>query len=201
MKKIFLICLFLFTGCYKYNDLNDLAIIKSIGISHDNIYTLYAEVIEEIDKNNNPKTSVLETTGNNIDELFNNIKQIVNKEIYFAHIDLLLFDFNLNKSDYQLLIDYFLNNNSFRNDFYCVLAKDIKSILSQSKYNEIENLLETNKDSKNIIKFSFEDLTKRLLEENKFIISEIKYDNGIMFTGNYIFQNNKLERINNEKEN
>ena len=41
MKKIFILIIILFlTGCTKYNDLNELAIIKSIGISHDKDYTL-----------------------------------------------------------------------------------------------------------------------------------------------------------------
>lgn len=155
MKKIFfLITILFFTGCTKYNDLNELAIIKSIGISHNNEYTLYAEIIEEIDKDNNPKMKVIETTSNNIDELFNNIKLLVNKEIYFSHIDLILLDFNLDQKDYQELIHYFLNHNEFRNDFLCVLSKDIKNVLENSEYDEIEELITTNKESKDIIKIT-----------------------------------------------
>lgn len=202
MKKIILIILLLLlTGCQKYNDLNDLAIIKSIGISHNNQYTLYALVIEEIEKDNNPITKMYETNGNNINELFNNIKKIINKEIYFAHIDLLLLDFNLNKNDYLTLINYFFNNNSFRNDFSVVLANDIKKVLLSTKYNEIESLLETNKESKEIIKISFEDLAKNILEKKELCLSEIVYDNEIHFNNNYCFKNNKLERINYDQEN
>ena len=157
MKKILLlITILLLTGCTKYNDLNELAIIKSIGISHNNEYTLYAQVIEEIDKDNIPKMKVIETSDKDIEKIFNNIKKLVNKEIYFSHIDLIILDFNLQENDYRELINYFLEHNEFRNDYYCILSKDIKKVLHNSKYDEIEELLTTNKESKNIIKITFE---------------------------------------------
>ena len=201
MKKLFLIIiLLLLTGCTKYNDLNELAIIKSIGISHDKEYTLYAEVIEEIDKDNNPKMKVIETNSKDINNLFNNIKKLVNKEIFFSHIDLIILDFNLNDEDYKNIINYFLEHNGFRNDYYCVLSKDIKKILENSKYDEIEELLTTNKESKNIVKVTFEEVIRDFLNNNPFTLSEVNYQDEIIFTGNYNYQNNKFERINNENK-
>ena len=191
MKKIIIfIILIILTGCSKYNDLNDLAIIKSIGISHDKEYTLYAEIIEEIDKDNNPKMKVIETKDQNLNKLFDNIKLLVNKEIFFSHIDLLLIDFNINNEDLQ---------NEFRLDFLCVLSKDIKNVLENSKYDEIENLITTNKESKNIIKISFEEVMKDFLDKDEFYLSEVTYEEEIIFKDNYKYKDNKLERINNEK--
>lgn len=193
MKKIFLLLIILLlTGCTKYNDLNELAIIKSIGISHSDKYTLYAEIIEEIDKDNNPKMKVIETESDKIEDLFNNIKLLVNKEIFFAHIDLILLDFNLEKDDFQDLINYFLKHNEFRNDFLCVLSKDIKMVLENSKYDEIEELITTNKESKNIIKISFEEIIKDILDKSEFSLSEVTYKDEITFNGNYLYQNGRF---------
>lgn len=200
MKKYLLLIILFLTGCTKYNDLNELAIIKSIGISHDNEYTLFAEIIDEIDKDNNPITKVIETKDKDLNKLFNNIKLLVNKEIYFSHIDLLILDINLNNNDYQKIINYFLEHHEFRNDFLCVLSKDIKNVLENAKYDEIEDLITTNKESKNIIKISFEEIMKNYLDKQIFTISEVSYNEKIIFNGNYKYHNNKLERITNEKK-
>ena len=199
-KKYLLIILLLLTGCTKYNDLNELAIIKSIGISHNKEFTLYAEVIEEIDKDNIPKMKIIETSSNDISNLFNNIKTLVNKEIYFSHIDLILLDFNLDKNDYHTLIKYLLEHNEFRNDYYTVLSKDIKKVLENSKYDEIEELLTTNKESKDIVKITFEEVIKNFLDNDTFTLSEVAFQEKVVFTGNYKYKNNKLERVNNENK-
>ena len=200
MKKYLLLIILFLTGCTKYNDLNELAIIKSIGISHNEEYTLFAEIIDEIDKDNNPITKVIETKDKDLNKLFNNIKLLVNKEIYFSHIDLLILDINLNNNDYQKIINYFLEHHEFRNDFLCVLSKDIKNVLENTKYDEIEDLITTNKESKNIIKISFEEIMKNYLDKQVFTISEVSYNEKIVFNGNYKYHNNKLERITNEKK-
>ena len=200
MKKYLLLIILFLTGCTKYNDLNELAIIKSIGISHNEEYTLFAEIIDEIDKDNNPITKVIETKDKDLNKLFNNIKLLVNKEIYFSHIDLLILDINLNNNDYQKIINYFLEHHEFRNDFLCVLSKDIKNVLENTKYDEIEDLITTNKESKNIIKISFEEIMKNYLDKQVFKLSEVSYNEKIVFNGNYKYQNNKLERITNEKK-
>ena len=200
MKKILLlIIIFMLTGCKEYNELNDLAIIKSIGIESKKEYTLYAEIIEEIDKDNNPHTKVIETNGNNIEDIFNNIKTLVNKEIYLSHIDLLILDKSLNDVDYKNIANYFLNHKEFRNDFLTIFSSKTKKILEESKYDEIENLITTNKDNKEIIEVSFEEVISKFLDNKDFILSMINYDKEIKFNGNYKYKNNKLERINNEK--
>ena len=176
MKKLLIILsLFLLTGCNKYTELNELAIIKSIGISKNQEYTLYAEIIIDI-KDNKPVTDIIETTSNNIDNLFNNIKLLVNKEIYFSHIDLIILDFNLDNNDYDKIIKYFLNHHEFRNDFLTILSKDIKTILNNSKYDEIEDLIITNKESKNVIKKTFEEIMQEYLDNHQFNLSSIKYE-------------------------
>jgi len=79
MKKVIIIIIAIITLIYvnggqNYTELNDLAIIKSIGIDYENNeYTLYAEIIDEITKDNLPKTKVIKSSDKNIKNVFNNI--------------------------------------------------------------------------------------------------------------------------------
>ena len=203
MKKIFflLIIIFFIAGCTTYNELNDLAIIKSIGIkcnNNDN-YTLYAEIIDEIDKDNIPKTKIIETNANTIKELFENIKILVNKEIYLSHIDLIIIDENIKNKDLDNIINYFLDNKEFRNDFLTIFSNDIKELLENSKYDEIEKIIISNKDNKKIIKISFEEIMQNYLDNKPFYLSKVTFEDKIIFNGNYKYFNNKLERIDNNE--
>lgn len=198
MKKILIIVLFFITGCTKYTDLGDLAIIKSIGIDYDDSYILYAEIYDEIKKDNDPKTVVVKTKGKTINEVFDNLKQEIDKEIFLSHIDLLILSDKLNNKNYQDIINYSIDNN-LRNDFYCILSSNIEILLKESKYDEVENYLKTNKETKDIINISFNEVINYFLSNKPFYLSMINYDNKIKHLGNYQYFNNNIERINNEE--
>jgi len=203
MKKVIIIIIAIITLIYvnggqNYTELNDLAIIKSIGITYeDNEYNLYAEIIDEVTQDNLPKTKVIKANNKKIKDAFDDIKLLVNKEIYLSHIDLLIISETLNNDNYQEIIDYFLSNKEFRNDFMCIFSNEIKNVLENSKYDEVEEIITTNKDSKNIINVTFEEIIKDFLDKKSFIASYITYDDEIRFTNNVLYQNNKTERINN----
>ena len=194
MKKLLILLILLLTGCNKYTELNELAIIKSIGIEKKEDYTLYALIITDI-KDNEPVTEIIKVSDNNLNDLFNKIKLQVNKEIYFSHIDLIILDFNLNNNDYDNLIKYFLNHHEFRNDFLTILSSDMKNVLDNSRYDEIENLIITNKESKTVIKKTFEKIMQEYLDNKEFTISNITYQDKIMFDGNYQYKDNELKEI------
>lgn len=199
MKKILFIFLFIITGCMKYTDLSELAVIKSIGISYDKEYILHAEIYEKITKDNEPKTKIIKTTGMTLDEVFKNISTISEKEIFLSHIDLLILDSHLNNDNYQEIIYYFLNNNDLRNDFLCIFSDNSSILLTNSKYGSIENFIKSNKEIKKIINIPFDEIINNFLNNKSFILSKINYDKEIVYLGNYQYFNNKLERITNEK--
>ncbi len=197
MKKILLLIIFITTGCIKYTDLKDLSIIKSIGIEYHDSYTIYAQVYDVINKNNDPETKIIKANGKTIKEAFINLKTVSNKKLYYSHIDLLIFDTKLSNNNYNEIINYLINNNEFRNDYLVMLSNDIYNTLDNSKYDEIENLIKTNNLT---IKINFINLINDFINNKTFIISKIDYDNNIFYTGNYKYKNNKIERINNEKQ-
>ena len=199
MKKLLLILLIITTGCIKYTDLNNLSIIKNIGISYqNNNYTIYAKIFDEVKKDNKPKTKIIKANGKSITEAFNNMKALSNKEIFLSHIDLLILDPNLNDDNYKLIIDFALNNN-LRNDFKCFFSKNIESLLKNSQIDEIETYLKTNKETKRIINKNFNEIINDYLNNKTFSLTMISYNKEIKFHGNYKYHNNKIERISNEQ--
>ena len=203
MKKgliiiITIITLIYVNGGQNYTELNDLAIIKSIGITYENNeYTLYAEIIDEINKDNLKETKIINASNKEIKKLFDDIKLLVNKEIYLSHIDLLIISETLKDDNYQEIINYFLENKEIRNDFICVFSNEIEEVLKKSKHDEIEEIITTNKDSKNVINITFEEVIKDFLDTKSFKASYITYDKEIRFTNNILYKNNNIERINN----
>ena len=203
MKKVILIIISIIILTYvnkgqNYTELNDLAIIKSIGITYkDNKYTIYATIIDEINEDNIPKTKVIKTSNKEVKELFNDIKLLVNKEIYLSHIDLLIISETLKNDNYQEIINYFIENQEIRNDFICIFSNEIEEVLKNSKYDEVEELITTNKDSKNVINITFEEIIKDFLDTKSFKASYITYNKEIRFIDNILYKNNKTERINN----
>ena len=193
MKKIAIFLLFFITSCTKYTDLNELSIIKSIGIAYENNYTLYAEIYDEIKKDNIPQTKIIKASGKTINKAFQNIQLMTNKDIFFSHIDLLILDINLTDNNYQEIIDFFINNNHFRNDYFCFFSNNIDFLLNNSKYNEIENFLNTNYKNKIIVKKSFDEIINNYLEKKSFTLPLIVYDQQIKYSGNYYFSNDKIE--------
>ena len=184
MKKLLFLLLFI-TGCTKYNDLNSLTIIKSIGISYNNNYHIYAQIIDEINKDNEPKIKIVKEEGKTLEETFNNLHNSISKEIFFSHVDLLVLDNNLKDNNYQEIIKYFTNNNYWRNDFYCIYSPDISKLLEKTEYDEIEMFLKVNKNKNSIPIKLFNDVINDFFDKKEIELPNIIYDNEIKYLGNY----------------
>lgn len=201
MKKAIILLLFLFlTGC-DYIELNDLSIIKSIAINYqNNEYSLYAEIIDEIDDNNNPTTKIIEVNANSIKECFKNLIVRSNKTIHYSHIDLLILSTNLNNNNLNEIFNYFLESKNFRNDFMTISSTDVKTLISDSKYDEIEQLVKNNQH-KELINIDIEEVIKIFLNNNTITLSLFEYENDeVLYKYNIRYKNNTTERINNYEQ-
>ena len=204
MKKIFkniiIITLLLFlTGC-NYTELNDLSIIKSIGINYtNNEYTLYASLIDEIDKENKPTIKLIKTNNKDINKCFQELITLSNKDIHYSHIDLLILSTNLTNNELKEIFNYFLTNKEFRNDFTTISSNNINKLLENAKYDEIEQLISNNKHKK-IIKVDIVTIIKNYYETKSFNLSLLDYENNkVIYKYNIKYKNNIIERINYEK--
>ena len=201
MKKIIILLTFLFlTGC-DYIELNDLSIIKSIAIDyHNKEYFLYAEIIDEINNDNKPTTKIIEVNGENIKDCFSNLIIRSNKVIHYSHVDLLILSTNLDNDNLKEIFNYFLESKNFRNDFMTISSLDVKKLIKESKYDEIEQLVKNNQH-KELINIDIEEVIKKYLDTNTITLSLFEYENdNVLYKYNIKFINNNIERINYEEK-
>ena len=202
IKKILIIFIcFLLSGCYKYRDLNDLAIVSGIYISYNN--NKYEAIVEVINTNKRQDSSSTDKEdsllyygdGDSIYSAINKVMKSSSKYLYTNHMKLLILDESVCKSNLSEVIDYFINNYKVRDEFYILIGKN-KNILSISNSLAILDSLKLNANYfKDATIVSFQDFLSLYLnpyidiaissididEDNKFYISNIG-----------IFKDNKL---------
>lgn len=201
MKKILLLFIILFlTGCNSYVELNNLGVINSIAIEKNNNYKLYASIIIEVAENGNPKTKIYEIEGKNIIESFDNLSISLNKKIYLSHLDLLIINDSIKDNELLEIINYFLNNNETREDFLIITSNDLKKILENTKWQEINDLIRINhtETSKSIYTTMY-DLMNNYFKKSPIYLTNIKYDQNININGITKIYHNKHQLIQNDK--
>ena len=177
MKKllfILLIPLFL-GGCYDYQELNDLAIISGIAIDYEDDYEVTFEVLES-QKESNEKASYVKATGKTISEAFAKASLKIHKEVYFAHVKVILFSEKIAKDYMQDVTDYILREPNIRNIFYPLIVLDGKASLILENKNEaspvtsvaLEKALTNNRSTPKIaINMDFETMMNNFVDPKK----------------------------------
>ena len=200
MKKIILIILILFliTGCSSYIELNDLAIIDIIAIQkNNNNYKLSISYIEEIDKDSlTPKTKIIEKESSNIFLAFDQLKLNINKKIYLSHLNMLIIDNSIKTKEIDEIINYFLNNQDSREDFLVIYSDEIKNIMQNSKFQEINDLVKINyQETSKVIYTTMYDLIKNYYNNKSFYLTKVNYDQNIFTNGIIEFKNNNYTNL------
>ncbi|MBR3661271.1 MAG: hypothetical protein IKN63_05180 [Bacilli bacterium] len=202
MKKLFYLIpiIILLTGCNSYIELNNLGIINKIGLTHNDNYQLYASIINNINENLEPKEDVITVEGDDILELINNLSTSLNKKIYMSHLDLLIIDDTIKTYEIKNLLNYFLNNNETRENFLVVSTNDVKKLINNSKFQEINNLIKINQNetSKSLNTTMF-DIAKNYYLNKEIYIQNINYNDKLYLDGITKIRNNKVEHIENNK--
>lgn len=131
MKKILVIILTLLlcTGCFDYKEINDLAIISAIGIDYENDkYIITLEILnDQIDKDSSKITSYTKTgSGKTLTSAIENASDKLSKELIFNHIKLMILSKSIVETKFDNIIDLFLRNTYFRENFYVISSTDTK---------------------------------------------------------------------------
>lgn len=131
MKKILIIILTLLicTGCYDYKEINDLAIISAIGVDYENDeYIITLEILnDQIDKASSKITSYTKTgSGKTLTSAIENAADKLSKELIFNHIKLMILSKSIVETKFDNIIDLFLRNTYFRENFYVISSTDTK---------------------------------------------------------------------------
>ena len=212
MKKllfILLIPLFL-GGCYDYQELNDLAIISGIAIDYEDDYEVTFEVLES-QKESNEKASYVKATGKTISEAFANASLKIHKEVYFAHVKVILFSEEIAKNYMQDVTDYILRDPNIRNIFYPLIVLDGKASLILENKNEaspvtsvaLEKALTNNRSTPKIaINMDFETMMNNFVDPKKdaFLNTIKKDETTFALSGMALFKGYQMVGQLNEQE-
>lgn len=167
MKKIFLlIIILLLTGCSDYIELNNLAIVNTIGIDKkDDKYKICIEVLNTDKKNG--KNKIYYSTGKTINEAINKVNNKSSKKIYGGHLDKIIVSKDVLEDKDIDIIDSFFRLTEVKDEFDFFISRESNSC-------DIVKALTNMKDSSNLQKNS---------KKNRSISS---YSNIDTFISNYL---------------
>lgn len=162
MKKIIIISiiLLLFLGHTPYNDLNELAVVDTIGLSfNDNKYNLYLNIVNEDNK-------TYKITGDSLGEIFLKGEVIGNKKTYYKHLSVLIFNTNILK-DSNLFT--FLKDEFTTIDYLTLSTNNLDNLFTKyHKSNDYKSFITKEKNLEGtIINTTFKDLLSNYLDNNK----------------------------------
>lgn len=181
MKKLIIIPIILIlTGCWNYNELNNLAITTGIAIDkkeekYEVTYLISNAKKNEISaKEGEAGTTTYRGIGDTIQEAINDIELKMPFEPYNGHLVITVISDEVAKEGIENILDYLARDTESRNFFYILLSKDVqaKNILeiisplqtfpSQTIASDIET---SSSDSSLIYKITYNDFIYTLLEQ------------------------------------
>ena len=179
MKKIILIIsILILNACYDYTEINDLSFISTIGIDYkDDKFALTFEILNDTKKGAeqaSQKGYTISGSGSTLAKAFDNISLKIAKLPYFYHLKAIVISEDVAKKHTKELVEYVTRNPEIRNEFYLVIAKDVKAseiVKSADENNpivgnQITKLIDSNIESYNItFAKPFEDILEKF--ENK----------------------------------
>ena len=205
---ISIIIISLISSCYDYREVNDIDIITGIGIDiQNNDYYISLEIL----KNKGDKqsmeldSSLIIGKGLSIASALENATNQLSKSPNYAHLKVMILSKKALEEKWFSIMDYFLRNTDFRENFYVVATNNSKpeTILKTKNDQDkvvsiaISNYLENNKST--TINNSFEEYAKYYTTFNKSLIFtnvDIK-DDLIITDGALIYNNNHTILLNN----
>ena len=197
MKKIFIVIAILFlTACSDYKELNDLAIVSSIGINkEDDNYKICLEVLNTDKKDS--KNKIYYSSGKTINEAINKANNKSGKKIYGGHLNQIIVSKD-SLNNINDIIDSFIRLTEVKDEIDIFLSKEnnpckiIKNNKNIESYKLLDNAKKytsrtsnTNIDSfiSNYLKYGIDPVVSVVKLDNKDII----IDNiGITKNGKFI---------------
>lgn len=193
MKKILIILVVLFlTGCNSYNDINNIAVVSSIGIDIQNEnYKVYVKVLSS---NQESKSDLYESICSNLDECFDDINNKLMKRLYLTHLDLLILSNNLVKENYDHVFDFFLNQKSSRNAFSTIIIKDFDKKIFEYDTKDINNMLDLSINTTGLSKIiTLDNIVKDILNYKLSYIPFLEINDHLEIKGyKTIYDENKI---------
>lgn len=125
----------LMTGCYNYQELNNLSIVTGTSIEKENDkYKITIQVVNP-KKNDDARSSSQPTfitysqVGDTLQEAYRNIVLTSSRRIYGSHINILIISEDIAEKDIRETIDFIFRNPEIRKEFYVLLSKTPSKLL------------------------------------------------------------------------
>lgn len=149
---IILLIPLLLTGCYNYQELNDLAITTGVSIDYDQEtkeFIVIAQVInpeKEQDAKSSTETSFInyESKGKSLREAIRTIILDSPKRLYGSQLQILILSENVLYEKLPDVIDFFIREPELRPEFKIIIAKDEKALEGISIQTLLDDLSSSN---------------------------------------------------------
>lgn len=179
---IALFLLFILSGCWNYNDLNDLAIVTSLSIDkndddiHIGLKISNPQNSQSNDTNEEINTTILEGSGKTITEAFEETNLKSSKRIYLDHLTSVIISEYVAREGVSNISDFLFRDLENRKKYYLLISKDSKAIdilktsnpLESKTTNDITSNTQLSKESEAIINnIQYEDFIKTLITPGK----------------------------------
>ena len=197
MKKtlILLLPLLLLSGCYNYQEMNDLGIITATEINKENDeFKITVQVVNpkkqsDASSANQPAFISYTSTGKTIHEAYRNLIQKISRKIYAMHMQVLIIKDNLAKENLSEMLDFYFRNVEVRKEFYVLIDTTennnndkLLEILTPLTNLSSQNILNTLESDNKYISISnlitFNDLMDTYLDEHKELVLPTIYIKG-----------------------
>lgn len=193
MKKIIILLVtLLFTGCNAYNDINNIAVVSSIGIDYqDNNYKVYIKVLSS---NQESKSDLYESSCSNLNECFDDINNKLMKRLYLTHLDLLILGNNFSKEHYDHIFNFFLLQKTSRNAFSTIIIKDMDKKIFDYDTKDINNMLDLSINTTGLTQsVSLDNIVKDILNYELSYIPYLEINDHLEIKGyKTIYKENKI---------
>lgn len=137
MKKFVLIIITLFillisSGCYNYKEINNMAIVSSIGIDKDNKndkYIVSAQIMNSKESENSEDSQITVYTkeGDTVHEALRNITLKSPRKLYGNHLSKIVLSEEVAKEGIDNILDIFNRITEVRNEFIITIVKEDKA--------------------------------------------------------------------------
>jgi len=125
----------LMTGCYNYQELNNLSIVTGTSIEKENNkYKITIQVVnpkksDDAISSNQPTFITYSQVGDTLQEAYRNIVLTSSRRIHGSHINILIISEDIAKKDIRETIDFAFRNTEMRKEFYVLLSKEPTKLL------------------------------------------------------------------------
>lgn len=184
MKKVFktlviLIFIFSTTGCWNFQELNQLAIITGMAIDKDedhfevSVLVANSKKFQVSSKEGESQTTVYSGKGTTISEAMKDIDLSIPKQLYIGHLSVIIIDEEIAKTGMNQMIDYLLRDPESTKRFYLAVAKNDKAKDILKTISPLESFPSQNL-SANIARSSESQAVSATITYSKFVETMIK---------------------------